>query len=217
MAQTQIPTIEATIREEKGSRASRRIRKKGLLPAILYGHKQENIALTIDHDEAEDLLKRGAHLVGLDFGGEVQQALFKDIQHNAGGYGLLHVDFERVALDEEVIATVAFDFHGTPEGTTHGGILEYHLTDIEVRCLPLNIPDTIRVDIAHLQIGDTMHARDIVPPENVTITNDPEDLIVAVIARRAEALEAEEEKPEEAEEVGEPEVIGEKKEEEPEE
>ena len=213
MAQTAIPTVKAQLRAEKGSRASRRIRREGRLPAVLYGHKEENIALTVEHEEIETLLKRGAHLVELSIDGNVEQALFKDIQHNAAGYGLLHVDFERVALDEEVTTTVALDFHGTPAGSTHGGVPEYHVTEIEIECLPMNIPDVIRVDIAHLELGDALHARDIVLPEGVRITKDPEDQIVSVLLPRAAPAGEAEEEIEEAEAITQPELIGEKKEE----
>jgi large subunit ribosomal protein L25 len=212
MAKTQIPTLKADVRGEKGSSASRRIRNKGSLPAVLYGHKEESIALTVDHREVETMLKHGTLLVELDIDGKAEQALIKAIQHDHAGYGMLHVDFERVSMDELVTVTVALDFHGTPAGATHGGIVEYQLTEITVECLPMDIPEVIRVDIAHLEIGDSIHARDVVPPEGVKVARDPEDMVVAVAAPRGVEEEAEEE----AEKAGitEPEVIGAKKEQE---
>jgi large subunit ribosomal protein L25 len=212
MAQTTIPIVTGEIRTERGSRSARRLRGKGRLPAVLYGHKQENLALTVDHDEIDRLLRHGTHVVELHVGDTVEQALIKDIQHDFGGYGLFHIDFARVAMDETVTVTVALDFHGTPEGSTHGGVVEYHQTDVEVECLPANIPEALRVDIGHLQIGETMHARDLTTPEGVRIVANPEELIVGVPAPRAAAVVAAEEVA--AEEAAEPEVIGEKKEEE---
>lgn len=212
MAKTQIPTLKADLRPETGSSASRRIRNKGSLPGVLYGHKEESIALTVDHHQVETMLRHGTHLVELDIDGKAEQALIKDIQHDHAGDGMLHIDFERVSMDERVTVTVGLDFHGTPAGTTHGGIAEYHLTEITVECLPMDIPEAIRVDIARLEIGDSIHARDIVVPEGVRVTRDPEYMVVAVAVPKGVA----EEEVEEAEEaqIAEPEVIGGKKEQE---
>ena len=213
MAKTRIPTLKAGVRTERGSSASRRIRNTGALPAVLYGHKEESIALTVDHHQVETMLRHGTHVVELDIDGKAEQALIKDIQHDHAGDGLLHIDFERISMDERVTVPVALDFHGTPAGTMHGGVVEHHLTEISVECLPMDIPEVIRVDIAHLEIGDSIHARDIVVPEGVKVTRDPEDMVAVVaVPRGVPEEEAEEEA--EAAAIGEPEVIGEKKEEE---
>jgi len=206
-----IPSLNAEVRKETGSRAARRIRRSGRIPAILYGHKQENVPLTVDHDEVERLLRHGAHLVELVIDGKTERALLKEVQHDFVGDGLHHVDFSRVAMDETVEVEVSLDFHGTPEGVTHGGVVEYHETTVTVECLPADIPESIRVDVAHLQVGEVMHASDLVLPPGVKLAGNPEEMVVGVLAPRAaaEAVEAAEAE----EEAAEPEVIGEKKQE----
>ncbi len=212
MARTAIPSLKAQLRAEMGSRASRRVRKQGLLPAVLYGHKESNVALSVDHDEIDVLLRHGARLVELDFDGSVERVLIKDIQYDYGGQDLVHIDFERVSMDERVTVSVVLDFHGTTEGALQGGVVDYHVTNIDVECLPMDIPDSIRVEIAHLEIGQTMHARDVVAPEGTKVVADPELIIVGVLAPKMGVEEEEEAL--EAAAAAEPEVIGEKKEEE---
>ena len=209
-----IPAVNAELRTEMGSRAARRVRAGGRIPAILYGHKQENLALAVNHDEVERLLTHGAHLVDLVLDGKSERALLKDVQHDFLGDGLYHIDFARVAMDEVVRVAVALDFHGTPEGVTHGGVADYHSTTIEVECLPADIPESIRVDVQHLQIGGLLHASDLIMPGGVKMAANPEEILVGVLAPRAAAEEV---APAEGEEAAEPELIGEKKEEEEEE
>lgn len=212
MAQT-IPTLTATLRSETGSRPARRSRNTGMTPAVLYGHKQDNLNLSVTSEEVLRLLAHNTQLVELSLDGKPERALIKDVQYNYAGDVLLHVDFARVALDEKVTVTVALSFHGTPIGTTHGGVVEYHVTEVEIECLPMAIPESIRVDVDGLELNATLHARDIVLPEGVKLLEDPEEIIVGVhVAKLAEAPA-----PAEGEEVAEPEVIGEKKHEEEEE
>jgi len=209
---TTIPTIDAGIRPEKGSQVARRLRLKGLVPAELYGHHQDNVHLSVRLDEISKLLSHGVQLVSLNFDGKSERALIKDVQHNYLGDGLMHVDFARVALDEKVKVNVAIDFHGTPVGLAHGGVVEYHITEMEVECLPMAIPESIRVNVDNLDINQFIHARDIVVPEGVKVLEDPEAIIAAVHVAKAAPTEVLG-----AEVVSEPEVIGEKKKEEEEE
>jgi len=214
MGKATIPSFEATVRTESGSKASKRLRKQGLLPAVLYGHKQENVSLSVRHDEVMHELAQGVHIVELNIDGRKERALIKSVQHEVLGNGIEHVDFSRVALDEKVHVPVSLDFHGEPAGAVHGGVVEYHLTEVEVEALPMDIPETLRVEIAHLEVGDMLHASDLIVPDGVKLLIDPDEIIVGVHTRRVAAVEEVEV---EGEEIAEPEVIGEKKEEETEE
>jgi len=213
MAETStIPTVAASVRTELGSGPARRLRLKGQVPAELYGHNEPNLHLTVNYDEVLRLLAHGVQLVALDIGDKTERALIKDTQHNFGGDILVHVDFARVALDERVKVNVAIDFHGTPAGLAHGGVVEYTINEVEVECLPMAIPESLRVDVDRLELGEYLHVRDIAVPEGVKILADPEAIVAAVHVPKVAPVEAPV-----AEEVTEPEVIGEKKKEEEEE
>ena len=194
---------------EMGSRCARRLRQKGMIPAELYGHNEPNVHLAVKLDEILRLLQHGVQLVSLAVDGKAERALVKETQHDYAGDGLMHVDFARVALDEKVKVEVALDFHGTPAGLAHGGILEYQLNEVEVECLPMAIPESIRVDVERLELNETLHVRDLAAPEGVKILADPEAIVAAVRPPKIEAAEAPA-----VEEITEPEVIGEKKREE---
>ncbi|HUW32909.1 MAG TPA: 50S ribosomal protein L25 [Planctomycetota bacterium] len=212
MAQTTIPTLAANVRTDMGSRAVRRLRLKRLIPAELYGHSEPNMHLAVQVDDVARLLQHGVQLVALTIDGKTERALVKEAQHDYAGDYLIHVDFARVALDEKVEVEVAIDFRGTPAGLAHGGVVEYHLNELQVECLPMAIPESIRADVDRIEVNEFLHVRDIVAPEGVKILNDPEEIVVAVHAPKVA--------PEAApvtEEIKEPEVIGEKKREEEEE
>ena len=192
-----------------GSRSARRLRLKGMIPAELYGHNEPNVHLMVKLDEILRLLQHGVQLVSLAVDGKAERALVKDTQHNYAGDGLMHVDFARVALDETVKVKVGLDFHGTPVGLAHGGILEYQLNEVEVECLPMAIPENIRVDVEGIGLNETLHVRDLAAPEGVKILADAQAIVAAVRPAKVAAVEAPV-----AEEIKEPEVIGEKKREE---
>jgi len=212
MTQMTIPTLAASVRTDMGSRAVRRLRQKGSIPAELYGHNEPNLHLAVRADDIIRLLQHGVQLVALTVDGKTERALVKETQSDYAGDTLIHVDFSRVALDEKVKVDVTIDFHGTPAGLAHGGTVEYHLNELEIECLPMAIPESIRVDVDRLELSEFLHVRDIVAPEGVKILNDPEEIVAAVHVAKV-AVEA----PPVAEEVKEPEVIGEKKREEEEE
>jgi len=212
MAQMTIPTLTANVRTDMGSRAVRRLRQKGVIPAELYGHNEPNLHLAVQVDDVLRLLQHGVQLVALNIGGKTERALVKDTQQDYGGDMLIHLDFARVALDEKVKVDVAIEFHGTPAGLARGGTVEYHLNALEIECLPMAIPESIRIDVDRLELNEFLHVRDIVAPEGVKVLNDPEEIVAAVHVPKvvAEAAPV-------VEEVKEPEVIGEKKREEEEE
>ncbi|MFP4055899.1 MAG: 50S ribosomal protein L25 [Candidatus Brocadiia bacterium] len=200
------PALEATRRQELGTRAARRLRAQGLLPAVLYGHQRGTVHLAVSAHEAERLVDGGARMVDMAIGGTTETALLKEIQYDAMGDDLLHIDFARVAMDEKVEVAVPIELHGLPKGVEEGGTLDHLLVDLEVRCLPADIPEHIRVEVGHLAIGDIIHLSDLTLPPEVEVLQDPEMPVATVHPPE----EIEEEAPEEIEleAAAEPEVIG---------
>jgi large subunit ribosomal protein L25 len=182
----EITKLEATPRTASGSREARRLRKQGKLPAILYGHKQEPEAVAVDARAFESLIDRGTHLIELQMGGKDQPALIKDIQFAFLGTEPVHVDFVRVARDERVSVRVSLDFKGTPAGVAEGGLFEHDMVDIEIECLATEIPESIRVNVAELTIGKSIHVRDIELPAGVTAVSAPEAIACTVRAKKEE-------------------------------
>lgn len=201
----QIASIAAEKRVASGTRAARRLRKQGKLPGIVYGHGQDPEPVQVNARDLKNLVDHGAHLVELQLNGSSQQVLIKDVQFDHLGIDLMHVDFARVDLTERVKVKVPLDFRGTPIGVNEGGLLEHDLVDIEVECLVSEIPESIRVNVADLHLGQSLHVREIAFPPNVTPVTPP-DAIVASVRAKAAAVEV---MPEE-EAAAAPEIIGRK-------
>jgi len=196
-------TIQATKRGQLGTRPARRLRAEGLIPAVLYGHGRDPVHLAVSVKKVEHLVTSGIHMVDLDIGGTLETALIKEIQFDAMGSHLIHVDLTRVAMDEEVTVSVSIELHGLAKGAASGGTVDHAIQDIDVRCLPHAIPERIRLEIADLDIGDVIHVRDIAPPPGVEFMHDPDTPVVTVHPPIAAPAEAEEvEVPEEPEVIG---------------
>lgn len=210
----QIATLQAETREAKGSRAAERLRRKGKLPCVIYGHGQTPENVAVDGHDFGNLLGQGAHVVELTIGSEKRQVLIRDVQFNHMGDEPIHADFTLVDLTERVHLSVPIEFRGTPVGTHEGGVLDHSLVDLEVECLVTEIPNSIRVHVAEMKLGDTMHARDVELPENVSLVTAGEAIVCSVRAKTAAAAVVEEEAEiEEGAEAG-PEIIGRKEKEE---
>ncbi|HZT82172.1 MAG TPA: 50S ribosomal protein L25 [Gemmataceae bacterium] len=198
-------------REGRGSREARRLRQKGLIPAVLYGHKEETVALALPGEELEKVIRHGTHVLDLKTNRGVEKALIKEVQWDYLGKEILHVDFARVAADERVSVSVPIELRGIAIGTTHGGILEQPLHTVTVECLAIAVPGSIRVNVAELDVGQAIHVRQLQLPPDVKALADPEAIVVHVVAPAA-APEAAAAPP--AEGGAEPEVISRKEKEE---
>lgn len=203
-------TVQLTTqpRTDLGSSRARQLRRKGLTPAVVYGHKEETLSIVLPSEDLEKAIRHGAHVVDLKTEGKVQKCLIREVQWDHLGLELLHVDFARIALDERVIVTVPVELRGQLPGTAAGGILDQPLHTLSVECLAIAIPASIRVPINELQIGSVIHVRELHLPEGVKVMADPEAIVVQVKAPLVEA-EAPAAAPV-AGEVAEPEVIGRK-------
>jgi len=207
-------TLSAEVREQTGTAASRRFRRAGNVPAVVYGHKEGAVAVLLKSEEVQRVVSHRIKMVKLSVGGKVDQMLVKDVQFDVFGDEILHIDFERVAMDELIEVECPVELAGTSKGAAAGGVLEHPTSDLRISCLPANIPEAIRISVSDLAIGDSIAVRDIKVPDGVTILTDPEAVLVT-IRPPLKVEEEEEEAP--AEEEGaaaaadEPEVIGRKK------
>jgi large subunit ribosomal protein L25 len=197
-------------RDGRGTKAARRLRAKGLVPAVVYGHKEETIAVSLSLELVEKAIRRGVRVVDLQAGGKVEKALIRDVQWDHLGKELLHLDFARVAADERIVITVPLEIRGTAPGISQGGVLDQPLHSLSIECLAISVPDSIRVPVNELQLNGVIHVKDLILPSGVKAMADPDAVVVHVPLKQVE----EEAAPAPAPEAVEPEVIGRQKEEE---
>ena len=191
-------------REERGTRQCRRLRERGLVPAILYGRGKPNLLLAVRDSDLEKTLQDRNFIVRLLWDSEDENVQISDVALDHLGDTILHVDFTRISLTEQVTVSVPLRVRGEPQMGEEGGVLDTLMHEIEVECLPTEIPDEITVDVSGLGLHDSLRVQDLDLPEGVTATADPEGTVVAFIP--TETMEEEEEEPEEM--VLEPELIG---------
>lgn len=184
-----------------GSRAARKLRLEGRIPAILYGHKQDNVPLSISNDDIWKMIKRQSHITELSIDGKNETAQVRHIQWDHLGRDILHVDFARVDKDEVVVTSVPVLLRGE---TPAGGIVEIVLHEVKLDCPVLAVPDAVTVDLATLSVGQAVHARELPLPAGTKFHGNPDTLVLHVISRAAaEAAAA----TEEAAQAAQPEVI----------
>jgi len=206
-------TLKGTRRSKIGTKYARRLRAAGQLPAIIYGHQEDPVAIALPAHELEVELQHGARVLQVDLDESPNQYLIKSVQYDHLGTTPVHLDLMRVNLDERVTVKVGIELRGTPKGVSDGGVLEQNLNELEIECLVAQIPETLRPNVSHLEIGDALLVQNLELPEGVMPTAGPEEK-VATVRVQAEELEAEPEA--EGAEAAQPEVIGRaKKEDEP--
>lgn len=202
--------LTATIRENTGSKAAAKERKQGRIPAVVYGHKKEPEAISLDAHNLVEGLHHGHRLMDIKIGKKTQKVLVKDIQYDYLGRNIIHVDLVRVDITETIKVTVPIELKGTAKGTHEGGVITEHIDHLEIECQAANIPESIVVNVTDMEVGDTLHAKDVELPPSTKLSSSPDILLVtcSLVAAAKSAEELEEE------EVTAPEVISEAKEEE---
>jgi large subunit ribosomal protein L25 len=203
----QIPTIA---RQTGGKHINRRLRQSGQTPAVLYGHGEQNVSLSVPSDVLATALRHGGRLVGLT-GAVNESAFIRDLQWDTYGTHVLHVDFTRVSVDELVKVHLNVELRGQAPGINEGGAVEQLIHDLQIECPAGSIPEKLLISINHLKLNDTITLAQIELPPKAKAFGDPEAIVVQCVIPV--------EKPEEEAEggVAEPEVIGGKKEEDAEE
>jgi len=209
--------LDVQIRNQIGSRKVKVMRSEYFVPAIVYGGKKRGpTPIKVDRRAYERVVRlhQGQsvvfHLNVLEGEKKLRDysVIVKEEQHEPVSDDLLHIDFHRISLTEEIEVKVVISAKGEAIGVKEGGgSLDHAMWELSIVCLPTNIPEKIEIDVTELNIGDAVHVKDIVLPEGVTTKHDPEAILISVVPPMKEV-----EIPAEGEEEGEPEVIGEKKE-----
>lgn len=207
--------LKAEVRNESGKRVAKGLRKVDLIPAVVYKGGKDALKLQLSVREFEQILhtKAGENVIvtlkiGSDAKTKDKTVLIKEIQREPIRSRILHVDFNEISLTETLKVKVPLASHGEPEGKKDGGTLEHVMWELEVECLPVNIPEKIEVEVSSLKIGDAIYVKNITAPEGVKILTDPE--LIALIVKPPKVEVPKEEAAEGA--ATEPELIRKKKE-----
>ena len=199
--------LKAEIREEAGTKQSKKLRKEGLMPVVLYGHKKGTVSLAVNAHDFVGVLHHGSRIFDVDVKGKTETLLVKELQYDHLGKSVIHADLVRVDMQETVKVAVVLELKGTAAGTHEGGIIDEHLDRIEIECKVSEIPESILVSVKDVGVGDSIHAGDIELPAGTKLVTPADALIIT--CHLVAAAKAEEEV--EAEEAPEgPEVITEK-------
>ena len=184
--------VSAKNRQVSGSAESRRIRRNGRIPAVLYGRTGKAISLDLDALEFVRSVKgiSESTIVKVDVEGKSYDAFVKDTQRHIIDGKILHVDFYEVESGVVLRARVSLQIKGNPIGVREGGILETPLHEIEVECLPKDLPERIEVDVSELRVNQALHVRDIVLAEGVRLISGVDQVVALVKFAKAEAAPA---------------------------
>lgn len=189
--------LKAEMREGTGKYVAFDLRKKGRIPAVMYGVDSANVNLSVDEHELLMLLRTGDRLIDLDLNGKKQMAILKDLQHPALGKHLLHADFRAIDEKTPLHVDVEVELLGESIGAKTGGVVEIDLHALQVECLPRNLPNSLPVDISELAVGGVIYVRDIKVPAGVTVKTHADVAVVschhaarAVIEEVAPVVEA---------------------------
>jgi large subunit ribosomal protein L25 len=176
------PTLAVDVREERGSRATRRLRRAGLVPGVLYGGSHdEPVSFKVGDRELRRILVDGSALIDVEIGGEKSvPAILKDRQLHPVRDEVTHVDFLEVNLSEKIRAPVAIELEGADEapGVKEGGVLDHATREVEIEALPTDIPEQIVVDVSALDIGASITLADVSAPDGVTFVHEHLDEVV---------------------------------------
>lgn len=187
--------LQAELRERIGSKASAAVRKQGRIPCIVYGHKKDPVAITVNAHDFVEGIHHGHRLLDITLGGDTEKMLVKELQYDHLGRDIVHVDLVRVDVTEMIEVSVPVELKGVAKGTHEGGIVESHLDEIEIECLAINIPESIVVSIKELDVDQSIKAGDVKLPEGMKLITSPETIVVSchvvAEAKTTEELEAE--------------------------
>jgi large subunit ribosomal protein L25 len=181
----EVPVLDAQHRDRMGTKYAKRLRASGRLPAVIYGHGSHPTHISIEEKPVLSALKRGLHVFNVKVGASSETCLVKDLQFGWLGDNVVHVDFTRVNLDEEVTVSVSLHFIGTPEAARRvGAVLTHDITELQVRCKVRDIPESIRVDLTGME-GELMTVSQLKLAAGLVAVSNPH----AALARIQTVLE----------------------------
>jgi large subunit ribosomal protein L25 len=181
---SQTTKLSISARDVSNSRATRRLRRAGQVPGVLYGGDADALPFAVDERELRHALAAQGAVVELQLDGEATPAVLKDAQRHPVRGETLHVDFLRVRLDVAIHSVVALELRGGDDapGTKEGGVLEHVTREINIEALPNDIPERLELDVSGMQINDTVFLSQVVAPSGVTILDDVEETVVATLS-----------------------------------
>ena len=199
--------LKTKIRTTTGNGPARRLRMSGQIPAVVYGPKTEPVLLSVNKSDLEQLFKKGGigqvvlNLV-IQKNGETltMPAMIKELQTHPVSRNFIHIDFYEIKMDQKITAKIPVVTTGIAKGVELGGILQIIRRELEVECLPLEVPESIEIDISDLDIGDSIHVEKIRLEGEIEFLEDDNYTVVTVLAPKLEEEEPEEEEEEEGEE-----------------
>jgi large subunit ribosomal protein L25 len=193
--------LKTNVRTTTGNGPARRLRQKGQIPAVLYGPGTESVLLSVNISDIDRILKKGRigqvllNLV-IPNNGETstKTVMVKELQHHPVSRNYLHIDFYEVAMDRKIMVNIPVTTTGKAKGVENGGILQIIRRELEVQCFPLDVPESIEIDISDLDIGDSIHLGDIARQSKIEFLDDENFTVVTVVSPKVEeAAEAAEE------------------------
>ncbi len=204
--------IKGEKRDVFGKNASRRLRRSGMIPVILYGAKDDNVPLTLEKKDLFQILKAetGENTVfEVSYNSETRNAMIKELQRNPVTDEILHADLIQIAMDKVVRVSVPVVTVGESVGVkTEGGFVDFITREIEIECLPKDIPEHIEIDISELHLRQSFKVGEVTVPDEITLVSDPDSILVHIeVPTKEEEIEVEEEEEELIGEEEEPEVI----------
>jgi large subunit ribosomal protein L25 len=183
------------MREQRGSKTAEKVRKEGRIPAVVYGHKEAPVSISLDAHDFVEALHHGRRLLDVKIGPEPEKLLVKELQYDYLGRTVIHADLMRVDVTEVIEVSIPIEFKGIAKGTQEGGVVEQHTNHVLVKCLAINIPELLVVSIKELAIDGAIYAREIKLPEGVTLASPADTLLVAcreqIAAKTTEEVAAE--------------------------
>ncbi len=201
-------TVQAEERQKTGKGANRRLRMQGRLPAVVYGQGLETLSVSVNAQDVDLILHSEAGhntIFQLQVSGKLTDVLIKDYQLDPVKGSLLHADFQAVALDQKMTFAVPVQVEGTAQGVIAGGVLDQVLREIEVECLPTEVPDHIPLDVTELEIGDSVRVEALqLDSPKISLLSAPDLVILSIVPPQ---VEEEVEEIVEEEELEEPELI----------
>jgi large subunit ribosomal protein L25 len=185
-----IVSLKVTPRAGKGSRSAIKLRRQGLVPGIVYGHKEANAAVAVSAEELDRAIRiLHARMLNLELDGKSETVLIREVQWDPFGKQMMHVDFERKSASEKVRVTIPVELRNTPK-VTGGGVLDQPLHTLHVECPLGSIPEAIRIDITNLVLGEPIHVKELTLPEGVRVLESLEAVVVQLKLPGIEAVVA---------------------------
>jgi large subunit ribosomal protein L25 len=197
--------LKARVRARTGTGLVRRLRKEGEVPAVLYGAGKEELSIAVNHDvlfHSLDKEEFSSAVITINTDGNKEQAILRDVQRHPHKVKILHADFQRVDANKPITMSLPIHFTGEEECVgvkVDGGMISHLMNEVEVTCLPADLPETIELDVAALNLGESLHLSNIKLPEGVQFTafthgdeHEHDNAVVAIQAQRVEVIEEEE-------------------------